>query len=80
MARQAPQPPIDYGDTVKVKLADGTLHLGIVKFVGWLPFPGAWSWDVKVMAGALIGETVKCHGLSEHPNIRVITNDASEDI
>ena len=65
-----PEAPFKHGETVKVKLADGTYRVGTVSLVGYMPFPGIWSFEVK-SPETLDGrsETYKSHGISDLPRI-----------
>ncbi len=71
-----PQSPFQHAQTVKVKLADGTYKTGQVSFIGWLPFPGAWCFEVQ-------SEGVTYKTLSEgRPERRIValTDDLNEQL
>jgi hypothetical protein len=60
MKRKAglPEPPFKYEQRVKFKTRDGADLEGKITFIGWLPFPGIWSFEVRTDAG----ETFKAPG------------------
>ena len=52
--------------------------IGNVSFIGWLPFPGIWSFEVTLSGGTLADQTVKAHGLSLLPRIVAIGSPDDE--
>ncbi len=72
-----PKAPFDYGQTVKILLADGTVKIGSVSFVAWMLWPPQHSFEVKVD-----GTTYTTHGtgLSGEPAIRALTADLEEEL
>ena len=70
-----PVSPFKYGQTVKVKLADGSFRIGEISFVGYLPFPGAWSFEIQTE-----GVTFKTMGPGENPRIVALTEDMDEEL
>ena len=74
-----PKAPFDYGQTVKIKLSDGSIKVGKVTLVGWILFPGAHSFDVEVE-----GTRYTTHGGNhlggDRPSIRALTADMDEEL
>jgi hypothetical protein len=50
-AAPLPKSPFSYGETVKFRTCDGADHVGVITLVGWLPFPGMWSFEIKTNDG-----------------------------
>jgi hypothetical protein len=48
-----PESPFKYGEQVKFRTRDGAELEGVVTLVGWLPFPGAWSFEIKTADGTV---------------------------
>ena len=48
---ELPKSPFAHGETVKFRTRDGAELLGTVTLVGWLPFPGMWSFEIKTADG-----------------------------
>lgn len=72
-----PKAPFDYGQTVKVKLADGAVKVGTISLVAWLLFPGAHSFEVNID-----GESYRTHGggMTDRPGIVALTDDMEEEL
>jgi len=72
-----PKAPFEYGQTVKIKLADGSIKIGKIWMVGWILFPGMHSFDVDVD-----GEKYSTHGntWSDKPGIKALTDDLNEEL
>ena len=72
-----PKAPFDYGQTVKVKLADGAVKVGTISFVAWMLWPPQHSFEVKVD-----GETYGTHGAGTYdkPGIVALTDDMEETL
>ena len=48
---ELPKSPFAHGERVKFRTRDGAELLGTVTLVGWLPFPGMWSFEIKTADG-----------------------------
>jgi hypothetical protein len=48
---ELPKSLFNHGETVKFRTRDGAELLGTVTLVGWLPFPGMWSFEIKTADG-----------------------------
>ncbi len=70
-----PKAPFEYGQTVKIKLSDGSIKIGKVWMVGWILFPGQHSFDVDVD-----GEKYSTHGSYGKPAIKALTDDLNEEL
>ncbi len=72
-----PKAPFDYGQTVKVKLADGAVKVGTISFVAWMLWPPQHSFEVKID-----GETYGTHGHTweNKPGIVALTDDMEETL
>lgn len=55
MSRKQPPPlppaPFKMGELVKFRTRDGAELLGSITLVGWCPFPGMWSFEIKTATG-----------------------------
>ena len=48
---ELPKSPFAHGERVKFRTRDGAELVGTVTLVGWLPFPGLWSFEIKTADG-----------------------------
>lgn len=74
-----PKAPFDYGQTVKILLADGTTKIGTVSFIAWMLWPPQHSFEVEAD-----GTTYATHGggfpHTDRPAIRALTADMEEEL
>jgi len=74
-----PKAPFDWGQTVKMRLSDGSIKVGKISFVAWILFPGMHSFEVEAD-----GQTYATHGggfpHNDRPTIKALTEDMEEEL
>jgi hypothetical protein len=71
---EPPKSPLEWGQRVKIRTRTGLETTGKISFVGYMPYPGMWSFEVTTD----VGSVYKTHG-SQHPGAAIARLERIEE-